>query len=972
MSRKTNKFMILLMLLAVFFSSFISTTTVYADDGGGTGETSEAVDEDTPPVEDAVASEPEGGEVVSGGEQPAAPVEEQEVQSSEENVSGEETAPVSEIIEQLPEGTDVVVVDEAGETVPLATEAAAEIIAVGDPMWCPSSATKVSGCVNDTQIFGAGHLLDKILALAPTVAGTIYFTSNYDIDDVTFDGSVDGPTAPGAFSSLRDYALTLQGGWDGNTLEGSTISISGSSIFSVPVTISGWNANVTINNIEIASGVVDVAYGLGVTTKGDIALNNVYVHDTVGAGDGALLSNIGGGNVVINDSQFNHNTGGNGLQVESKGTITLDTVQASDNGLTGASLENCLIKDGTCQGSGLVTVTNSDFNGNDNSDGLIVKSGGGITLDDVTANDNGLNGASLKSVDTGGTGDVSVGQSDFSNNTSGTGLDVWADGTIALTDVTTSTNGTGAVLDTTYGTGDVTVTGTVSGSSVFSDNEFTGLHIESGGAVDLTNVTASNNGTNGAYVEAKGDIDVTDSTFNDNVKSNFPEDPGLYADSNGGNVTLTNVTANGNDFGAGAVLRTNGVGTVLVTGGQFNGNGLHGIQAQTQNGNLTLDGVEASLNQVKGAYLKSHGLGNIFVINHSNFVENGAYGIYASASSGDITLDQVTVIGDNGVDDGAVGADNLTDYGAALATWGSGTILVQDSTFTLNTKTGLEIVAGGTVNLVNVTATNNGGNGVEVYSVYTGDCRCPDSTVVSVAVHVTGGSFEDNVGGYGLMVKPGPGGTLEFGTPSTSVFGGNGLGDFLLDLSDPEACVKCGCDEPPAPPKDPIVIDVPFTGGDPERLDYEDFSKTILRLPNGSSASFTSPESESFGTLEGLLEKDLPGRLGAGVDFIGGMSVSLMDEEGNPLEANPDGSITVKFKLPEDARGKFSILYWDPTLNDGKGGWVQLPLFEVGTSFPLNADDPEDERTVLSGVQQVGDTITVTVNFPGTFVLVSR
>jgi hypothetical protein len=222
------------------------------------------------------------------------------------------------------------------------------------------------------------------------------------------------------------------------------------------------------------------------------------------------------------------------------------------------------------------------------------------------------------------------------------------------------------------------------------------------------------------------------------------------------------------------------------------------------------------------------------------------------------------------------------------------------------------------------------------------------------------------------MDTPGPEGEQDHNTPTT--FGGNGLGAYLHDLADPEECAKCGCDEP-APekePKEPKVVDVPFTGGDPVRLDYEDFSKTILRLPNGNSASFVYPEFDGFGKLEGLLEENLPGRLGAGTDFIGGMSVSLTDEEGNLIEINPDGTITIEFKLPEDARGRFSILYWDPTLNDGQGGWVQLPLFEEGTSFPLNPDDPEDDRTVLSGVKQIGDTITATVNFPGTFVLVSR
>jgi hypothetical protein len=304
-----------------------------------------------------------------------------------------------------------------------------------------------------------------------------------------------------------------------------------------------------------------------------------------------------------------------------------------------------------------------------------------------------------------------------------------------------------------------------------------------------------------------------------------------------------------------------------------------------------------------------------------------------------------------------------------LATENGGQVFVSDSAFTLDTVTGLEIISSGQANLVNVTADQNGGNGVEVYSTYTYSCRCPDSKVVNVVVNVDGGTFTNN-GEYGLMVKPGPEGDLVFVNPST--FGGNGLGDYLLDLSDPSECEKEP--EPAQDPKEsrePNIVDVPFTGGAPVRLDYENFSSTILRLPNGNTAQFVFPEFDGFGNLEGLLVENLPGKLGAGINFIDGMNVGLTDEEGNPI-ANEDGTITVEFKIPEDAQGRYSILYWDPTLNDGVGGWVQLPLFEAGTSFMLNPDDPEDGRTILSGVQQIGDTMTVTVNFPGIFVLVAR
>src|SRR5690348_15957218 len=41
-------------------------------------------------------------------------------------------------LEQLPEGTEIVVLDEVGDVVPLATEEAAQAVLVGDPIWCPT------------------------------------------------------------------------------------------------------------------------------------------------------------------------------------------------------------------------------------------------------------------------------------------------------------------------------------------------------------------------------------------------------------------------------------------------------------------------------------------------------------------------------------------------------------------------------------------------------------------------------------------------------------------------------------------------------------------------------------------------------------------------------------------------------------------------------------------------------------------
>ena len=391
-------------------------------------------------------------------------------------------------------------------------------------------------------------------------------------------------------------------------------------------------------------------------------------------------------------------------------------------------------------------------------------------MDNVQANANGVDGAILTSADDDGTGNVTVDQSEFNSNANGTGLDILTDGNIDLTNVDAFSNNTGAILDTTHGHGAINVSNSNFGVDAATGNDWTGLHAELSDTITLANVVASYNGTNGGYLEAQGNITITNSTFDENVNFNYPSDPGLYANSNGGNISLTDVNANGNEYGAGVVLNTNSNGLINVTGGYFSNNGSFGVQAQSGDGDITLDGITASLNKVKGAYLSTCGLANIFV-NNSVFVENGSFGIYAGTSEGDINLDLVTVTG-----------NNVTDYGAKLVT-STGNVFVSDSAFNLNTAIGLWVITGGQVDLVNVTADQNGGNGVEVYSTSTAKAICPGDEIKNIAVNVDGGVFTNN-GEYGLMVKPGPLGTLVFVTPAT--FGGNGLGDYLLDLNGPE------------------------------------------------------------------------------------------------------------------------------------------------------------------------------------------
>ncbi len=862
MQKRLNHFMLLFVVIAVVMTSAVRTTPVYADDGG----TEPPTGESTPPPSEEGASVEE----TSPAEEPVAatevPAAEPVVEEIATEPAVEEPAVVAEVLEQLPEGTELVVVNEAGEVEPLASAEAAEIIATGDPIWCPEGQVPTPGTNGCTPSYiDFASLITELTTGAYSGNGTIWVESSYNGNDnspVVFNGT--------QLSTLNN--LTVQGGWSGVSGDN---TIGAASLMDVSLSFVNWTGDITINNLSIdVTSANTTGSGLYVNTIGNITVNNVSVIDdaanTKGSGYGAILTNTRNPSVVRN-----------------------------------------------------VTVTNSQFNGNSLT-GLYIDSFGTATLTSVQANSNGY------------------------------GLDITADAGMGLTGVIASSNSYfGGILDTTFGTGAITVTNSNFGVDTATGNGWTGLHAESGSTITLNNVVSSYNGTNGAYLVAEDNIAVTNSTFNNNVLFNYPEDPGLFALSNGGNITLNSVTANNNVYGAGVVLDTYGSGGININGGQFNGNGTFGIQAGSDDGDITLNNVTASFNQVKGAYLGSFWSGNI-IINNSTFTENGSYGIYAFASEGNINLNGVTVTG-----------NNLTNYGAVLLTGGN--VSVSASTFSLNTDVGLVIVSGGQVTLNNVTADQNGGNGVEVYSISTAGPICQGETPVDITVTVNGGTFSNN-GGYGLLVKPGPQGILELnGSPN---FVNNTLGDYLLDLSQQyKDCTPK--EEEPCDSKEPLVVDVPSTGGPVVEQDCDLYSGTILKLPNGTWVKVGCPF-EGFSKLEEVTQENLPGPLGDGITFETAIALGLIDEEGNVI-LNEDGTVTINFIIPEDSRARHhSILFWDMALNDGKGGWMQLPPYEIGTSFPLNPKNPDDPRTIISGVKQVGDTVTVTVDFSGVFVLVGQ
>ncbi len=148
----------------------------------------------------------------------------------------EEVPTVPEILDQAPEGTEIVVLNTDGSIEPLATQAAAEAIATSDPIWCPAVQTTptpgANGCTPSQAT--VDDLLNTISG-DPTYNGdgTIFFTTDYHTDDIYINGGDD------RVANLDNLAIV------GDTGGGAAATLT------VPVFIAEWWGDIHIGNLNI-------------------------------------------------------------------------------------------------------------------------------------------------------------------------------------------------------------------------------------------------------------------------------------------------------------------------------------------------------------------------------------------------------------------------------------------------------------------------------------------------------------------------------------------------------------------------------------------------------------------------------------------------------------------------------------------------------------------------------------------------
>lgn len=737
MSIKNRLSALSFVLVFILILSAVLATPVYADEAPPEDVTTEEQVEETeaqPPVEEE-ASPP------STGEPDSAP--------SEESIPDEEQP----ILEQLPENTEIIVLDEEGQALPLVTQEAEEAIAVIDPLWCPVGVkpkANTGGCTAGyPNLYALINDIATDVIPEPTKAGVIWIQTGSDASpfNIVIDGS--DPQFTTGLNSWANFALTLQGGWIGTDLN---TTITSPSTFSDTISIINWNAPVTINDITIDT---TTGVGLTVNTTGNIVLKNVQSNNNNNSG--AEIDNTAGtGNVTITNSKFiNNNT--NGLSVDTNGTITIKDITANDNSGYGVSLDNddlapkavTLSGTNTFNANGItglyvtsrgaitinnlsasnnsnngaelnnnvgastagVTLTGTNIFSDNSSYGLYVESFGVIKINNLFANSNSGIGAYLDNslVSVGAPAVTLTGTNEFKYNTTN-GLSIVSKGLITINNISANNNGNvGTILNNVTGTGTgITLTGTNS----FNENFYTGLSIISTGVVSLNNITANDNGASNTTGYGVSISNQTLGLFKGVTLTgtnsiSFNKETNLYIVSSGA-VTLNNITANYSNIGYGISITNTASGpakpmavTINGTNNTIRFNDTTGLAIDTH-GAVTLNNITADHNGQSGAsgdgvYVNNSGSNtaqNVTIKGNNNFNHNYESGLFI-VSKGIITTNNVN----------AFGNDN---YGAYLlntaSTTASGVTMTGTNDISSNDSTNLYILSNGTITLNNISA----------------------------------------------------------------------------------------------------------------------------------------------------------------------------------------------------------------------------------------------------------------------------
>lgn len=474
-------------------------------------------------------------------------------------------------------------------------------------------------------------------------------------------------------------------------------------------TFSGLPKAITLKDVYFDENLGN--HGLLLTSLGPVTLTNISASSNAFAG--LWFDNMAGfgGNVIIQRTlaegynKFNLN-GTIGLYIITKGSITLNRVQADENGFGNAHLDTCQ-NTGTCQGRGSITINGtsiypSEFSNSGQNQGLWISSYGAVKMTNIFANNN--DGAGIEIIYSGGPVSVMGTTNMFSYNGAnasggGNGLIIRTPASVSLTNVIAYQNdGEGFDIETQSSAGNVTINATLANflNPIYANNG-TGIIIHAGGSVVIGKVDVSMNNKGGLYIYNETAllpklVTITSSRFIQN-KGTYD---GVYVDSIGP-ITITSVVSGENGRYGGSfdnAFATTTPALVTITKSTFEGNASLGIKVKSK-AVIAVSGITVWGNQAGGALFinsKSPTSAAVNVLGTNVFVDNASEGLRIESNG------LVTVAGTTASYNGLQGILILTN----------GAVTITGSQTNLNAREGVLITTAGNVILSSLVALTNG------------------------------------------------------------------------------------------------------------------------------------------------------------------------------------------------------------------------------------------------------------------------
>ena len=843
---------------------------------------------------------------------------------------------------EIPPEVDLQLFDESGNPVPLGSEKSSEMLkdkasavasfvcatnpALGGEFSSLGEATAAMyECVSENE--GTGQIDGALTVYAVSITGELNLTENYS----GFTGVI------GAGSeSTRFDALFMVNGMTSNLLfQGFTLNNY--------VAINN-HANLTLKDIVVDGDNTTQDTGIWIETSGDVTLEDVISDDSYREGINIQNAN----NVTMkNVKTRNNNSAGIWIEpgVSGINNVTLSQIDSRGNGWDGIGIYGY-------NGINNVTVTDSSISSS-RDDGLYVDGANNVFISNVDSWFNDDDGIDIEGADRVTIYDANL----YGNDSDGLDLQgsyggsdlVWIDG------ITTMYNGDNG-LDI-YGPED--------GNSIqnlYLNDAFVyqnGYSESSDGA--WIGGVVNTSVTNSSFISNHGDQLNIDNDITYSASKTRRDDP--YT------VTIEDVYVDGMGYGyegieVGGFGQSQSVSLNNVTVKNTGDDGifLYGNdKIDVYNVEATNNGWYCDWDYCAGLFLEDNGTINI---SDSTFTHNRNAGIWVDSwenpySAYNVGISRVKA-NNNGIYDPQYSRKEKAEifgydtYGIMISDVYD-TIAISNSSATGNGR-GIYAQSEGVIALDHVNANNNRFEGARLVGFSGKDISNGDQPA---SFYLRCSSFNHNgnmrftkqakVAGAGLILDGGNDAILE-GVNAH----GNGDGSGHYDI-------------------------VAMIGGELVMLEGENCKVEPVVVPQGGSGGACAVQTVNMeqgdggkvaltGVCEGSIKLDgivvdgLPGALPEGSTFQSGLEAGLDGGSGLLPEG---GSLEVTMAVPEGVdTASLSVLFWDA----GAGAWVEIPMAGNEASFSAS-----NGGVVISGVVFNADgTVNFTVNFAGTFVVVSK